>query len=66
MREDHGTSGDAGASIGRKSLTALQDSSLHSSTNVADAEVASLVRFCVPPPPVMAAAVTTTNIADAS
>ncbi|GJU98792.1 hypothetical protein Tco_1328063 [Tanacetum coccineum] len=126
MREDHGTSGDAGASIGGKSLAALQglldhstlavevgvtaaatvsfvtssvtptperegdgntnfvsrtnlhtqrpskrfvissDSSHHSSTNVADAEVASLVRFCVPPPPVMAAAVTTTNITGAS
>ncbi|GJV51786.1 hypothetical protein Tco_1447527 [Tanacetum coccineum] len=126
LREDHGTSGDAGANTGGKSLTALQDllecstlamevgvttaatmpfvtssvtptperegggntdsiygpnlrtqhpserfvissdSSHHSSTNVADAKVNSLVRYFVPPPPVMTVAVTTTNVVGAS
>ncbi|GJX85218.1 hypothetical protein Tco_0335992 [Tanacetum coccineum] len=126
LREDHGTSGDVGASTGGKSLTALQGllecrtlavevgvmaaeimpfvtsfvtptleregggntdyvfrlnlrtqrpferfvissySSHHYNTNVADAEVASLVRSFVSPPPVMTAAVTTTNVVGAS
>ncbi|GKA12901.1 hypothetical protein Tco_0692447 [Tanacetum coccineum] len=39
------------------------NSSHHSSTNAADAEVASTVRSPVPPPPVMTVAVTNTTIA---
>ncbi|GJV69812.1 hypothetical protein Tco_1485321 [Tanacetum coccineum] len=126
LREDHGTSGDAGASTGRKSFAAhlgllerstlavkvgvtaaatvpfvtysvtptperegggntdsvfgpnlhtqrpserfvvSSDSSYHSSTNVADAEVNSLVRSFVPPPPVMTTVVTTTSAVGAS
>ncbi|GJX05455.1 hypothetical protein Tco_0191371 [Tanacetum coccineum] len=42
------------------------DSSHHSSINVADAEVASLVRSSISPPPVMTAAVTTAVIAGVS
>ncbi|GJR76805.1 hypothetical protein Tco_0089170 [Tanacetum coccineum] len=42
------------------------DSSHHSSTNVADDEVTSLVRSFVSPPPVMTAAVTNTNVVGAS
>ncbi|GKD04033.1 hypothetical protein Tco_1179007, partial [Tanacetum coccineum] len=41
-------------------------SSQHSSTNAADAKVASFVRSFVPPPPVMTAAVTTTVTVGAS
>ncbi|GKG51116.1 hypothetical protein Tco_0539240, partial [Tanacetum coccineum] len=41
------------------------DSSHHSSTNVADAEVNSLVKSFVPPPLVMTAAVTTTTVVGA-
>ncbi|GKC99763.1 hypothetical protein Tco_1170038 [Tanacetum coccineum] len=89
LREDHGTSGNVGASTGGKSLVALQGllegstlavevgvmaaaimpfvtSFVTPTTNVADAEVASLVRSFVPPPPVMTAAVTTTNVVGAS
>ncbi|GKD56393.1 hypothetical protein Tco_1289780 [Tanacetum coccineum] len=126
LREDHGTSGDAGASTGRKSFAAhlgllerstlavkvgvtaaatvpfvtyfvtpmperegggntdsvfgpnlhtqrpserfviSSDSSYHYSTNVADAEVTSLVRSFVSPPPVMTTIVTTTSVAGAS
>ncbi|GKB32215.1 hypothetical protein Tco_0871616 [Tanacetum coccineum] len=40
----------------------LEHSSHHSSTNVADAEVTSIVRSSVPPPPVLTAAVVTTAI----
>nr|GEV14478.1 transposase (putative), gypsy type [Tanacetum cinerariifolium] len=42
------------------------DSSHHCSTNVADAEVSSLVSSLAPPPPVMTAAATTTNVFGAS
>ncbi|GKF80149.1 hypothetical protein Tco_0238751, partial [Tanacetum coccineum] len=95
LREDHSTSGDAGASTAGKSLVSLQGlldcstlaakvgvtaaaivpfvtssvtltqeySSHHSSTNVADAEVTSIVRSPIPPPPVMTAAVASTSSA---
>ncbi|GJS75411.1 gypsy type transposase [Tanacetum coccineum] len=42
------------------------DSSPHSSTNAADAEVTSIVRSPIPPPPVMTAAVATTVVAGTS
>ncbi|GKE41803.1 hypothetical protein Tco_1469087 [Tanacetum coccineum] len=40
------------------------DFSHHSSTNVGDAEVTSIVRSPVPPPPLMTAAIATTAITD--
>ncbi|GJR65750.1 hypothetical protein Tco_0011815 [Tanacetum coccineum] len=42
------------------------DSSHHSSTNVADVEVTSIVRSSVPPPPVLTAVVASTTIAGAT
>ncbi|GJY27119.1 hypothetical protein Tco_0401845 [Tanacetum coccineum] len=126
LREDHGTSGDAGVSTGGKTLAAIRDlferstlnvevgvkaattvpfvtssvthtpecegdgntdfvsrtnlgtqhpferfvisldSSHHSSTNAADAEVTSIVKSPVLPPPLMTAAVTTTIVAGTS
>ncbi|GKC54884.1 hypothetical protein Tco_1077629 [Tanacetum coccineum] len=49
-----------------KMFVIYSESSHHSSTNDADAEVASFVRSSVPLPPVMTAAVTTTVTVDAS
>ncbi|GJR73235.1 hypothetical protein Tco_0085600 [Tanacetum coccineum] len=52
--------------IPSKRFVIFSDSSHHSSTNVADDEVTSLVRSFVSPPPMMIAAVTTTNVVGAS
>nr|GEX89108.1 hypothetical protein [Tanacetum cinerariifolium] len=49
-----------------KRFVISSDSSHHSTTNAADAEVTSLVRSFVSPPPVMTATVTTTNVVGAS
>ncbi|GJZ04881.1 hypothetical protein Tco_0538156 [Tanacetum coccineum] len=98
LREDHDTSGDAGASTAGKSIVSLQGlldcstlaakvgvtaaatvpfvtssvtltleySSHHSSTNVADAEVTSIVRSPIPPPLVVTVADATTVVAGTS
>ncbi|GJT20025.1 hypothetical protein Tco_0878731 [Tanacetum coccineum] len=42
------------------------DSSYHSSTNVADDEVTSIIKSPVPPPPIMTASIATTAIAGAT
>ncbi|GKD95978.1 hypothetical protein Tco_1379875, partial [Tanacetum coccineum] len=44
----------------------LSDSPCHSSSNIADAEVSSVVRSLVPDPPIMTTTVATTIIADTS
>ncbi|GJS55306.1 hypothetical protein Tco_0628668 [Tanacetum coccineum] len=59
LREDHGTSGDAGASTARKSLVALQGLLNH-------VEVTSIVKSPILPPLVITAPVATTAVAGTS